>query len=626
MRNQMVAMMLVMLLVVIWVNFFMPAPQPRPQTAPVEQKTESEKPSGILEAEPPVAGVASGWPNLPPVPAADTAVTDVSLKNEDLELVFTPVGARLKQARVYFHRGKDDMINLVPESPDKVDAESVYPMGIRFTEPSLRDELDRRIWEVSKTDLSVAFSIVLPNAAKITKTFTLTDSPHVVDVHVSYENLETAPRRLGMDDIPAYVLNWGPNVHSLDLQKGVQQQFIWHTMGATDWVTTAKFTPTKEGAPYKKTISNPDWVGLKSAYFLVAFKPESDPANGWVEGTHEQFRFGVAAPRFELAAGETKTNTFKLYVGPNETRQLKEAWATLDTALRFFDWGFMDWFAKILLALLNFFHSLIPNYGVAIIILTVLVRSAMYPLTLKQMKSMKRMQLLAPEMEKLKEKYKDNPQELQQQIMLMYKERGVNPLGGCLPMLLQLPVFIALYRMLWSAYELRGAPFILWMTDLSEPDKLLHIPALANLPLGNHIQFLNVLPLLCAVAMVISTRIMPSAPIQDPTQKTMMTIMPVFFSLICYSFASGLNLYILVSTVLGIAQNKLVHVSAGDVPEKVQPKRKQNWYAAAMARRRQAAKDTKKQVPQTGRDLKENGKRKEPTKSGDATPKDRRSK
>ncbi|MFA6242863.1 MAG: membrane protein insertase YidC [Candidatus Hydrogenedentales bacterium] len=625
MRNQMVAMMLLMLLVVIWVNFFMPAPQPRPQTPPAEQVTETKPPSGLLTAEPTAAGTA-GWPNLPPVPAETTAA-EVALKDKDLELVFTPVGARLKQAKVLFRDG--DSINLVPENLEIPipDSEAVYPLGLRFTEPALRDELDRRVWEVvEQTERSVTFAITLPDAARITKSLSFTESPHVIDVQVSYQNLESVSRRLGMDEIPAYILNWGPNVTSHDLQKGVQQQVIWHSMGVVDWTTTANMTPEKDGTPFKKTIANPDWIGLKSAYFLVAFKPESDPAYGWTEGTHEQFRFGLASPRFELAPGESKVETFKLYVGPNQSKQLKEAWATLDTALRFFDWAFMDWFAKVLLKLLNFFYAIIPNYGVAIIALTVLVRTAMFPLTLKQMKSMKRMQLLAPEMEKLKEKYKDSPQELQQQIMLMYKERGVNPLGGCLPMLLQLPVFIALYRMLWSAFELRRAPFMMWMNDLSEPDRLLHFQQLAHLPLGNHIQYLNVLPLLCAVAMVVSTRIMPSAPIQDPTQKTMMTIMPVFFSLICYSFASGLNLYILVSTVLGIAQNKLVHVPAGDVPEKVQPKRKQNWYAAAMSRRRNAAKEIKKQVPQTGRDLKENGKRKEPTKSGDATPKDRRSK
>ncbi|MCL4693836.1 MAG: membrane protein insertase YidC, partial [Candidatus Hydrogenedentes bacterium] len=275
---------------------------------------------------------------------------------------------------------------------------------------------------------------------------------------------------------------------------------------------------------------------------------------------------------------------------------LTAAWPTLDTGLRFFEWPeIMNWFAIKLLALLNWFHGIIPNYGIAIILLTVLVRTAMFPLTIKQMRSMKRMQLLAPEMEKIKQECGEDPQEMNRRMMEMYKERGVNPLGGCFPMLLQLPVFIALYRMLWSSYELRGAPFVLWINDLSEPDRLLRVPVLENIPfVGEHIQYLNVLPILCAVAMIVSTKLMPmSGPMQNPQQKAMMTIMPIFFSLICYSFAAGLNLYILTSTVLGIAQNRLIRVSETDVPEKKPVRKKRHWYAAAQAKRRQVAKEIK---------------------------------
>jgi YidC/Oxa1 family membrane protein insertase len=313
-------------------------------------------------------------------------------------------------------------------------------------------------------------------------------------------------------------------------------------------------------------------------------------------GSEKRFRFGVAVPRTEIAPGATQSNTVRAYLGPNERNQLKAAWPTLETALRFFEWPeFMNWFATMLLSLLNWFYGIIPNYGLAIILLTVLVRSATFPLTYHQMRSMKRMQLLAPEMEKIKQECGEDPQELNRRMMAMYKERGVNPLGGCLPMLLQLPVFIALYRMLWSSYELRGAPFVSWINDLSEPDRLLQFPFLTVVPfIGEHMQYLNVLPILCAVAMIVSTKLMPmSGPMQNPQQKMMMTIMPIFFSVICYSFASGLNLYILTSTVLGIAQNRLIRVSATDVPEKKAPKKKRHWYSAAQARRRQAVKDMK---------------------------------
>ena len=171
----------------------------------------------------------------------------------------------------------------------------------------------------------------------------------------------------------------------------------------------------------------------------------------------------------------------------------------------------------------------------------------------------------------------------------------MNPVSGCLPRFAQLPIFIALYRMLWSAYELRGAPFIFWIKDLSEPDRLLHVPALANLPwIFAHLQDINLLPILSALAMMASVKLTPmSGPVQNPQQKMMMTIMPVFFSVFCYSLASGLNLYILTSTVLGIAQSYVVRMQEVEKPEKVKPKKKQHFYTAAVEKKKQAARDLK---------------------------------
>jgi YidC/Oxa1 family membrane protein insertase len=258
----------------------------------------------------------------------------------------------------------------------------------------------------------------------------------------------------------------------------------------------------------------------------------------------------------------------------------------------------MDWFAKLLLGLLNWFYAYIPNYGLGIIFLTVIVRVAIYPLTLKSMKSMKKMQLLGPEMEELKKKYGDNQQELNKKMMEIYKERGVNPLGGCLPLILQMPVFIAFYRMLWNAFELRGAPFVGWITDLSKPDRMFPMPWMANVPfLGPMFEYLNLLPILMGVAMVLSQKVMPvSGPAQNPQQKMMMNIMPVVFSFMCYNMASGLNLYILTSTILGVVQQKFIRVADAELKEKKKaPSKRQHFYTAAMARKRQVTREAKKE-------------------------------
>ncbi|HEX72466.1 MAG TPA: membrane protein insertase YidC, partial [Candidatus Hydrogenedentes bacterium] len=422
-----------------------------------------------------------------------------------------------------------------------------------------------------------------------------------LDVEVEYVNLEAVPRPLGRDMAePAFSLNWGPNVSSEDANKGIPQEIIWRRDGQNEHHPTSKLK-LPPGGGYTERRSGVDWAAVKSAYFVVAFKPEFEGAIGWVVGMPLHFRLGVGAPRMELAPGEAQQRLFRVYLGPTQKASLNKAWADLDSVMQFFTmFAFMDTFAKLLLGILNwFYHNLIPNYGLAIIFLTVLVRVVVFPLTLSGMKNMKRMQKLAPEMERIKAEVGDNQQEVQKRMMEMYRERGVSPLGGCFPLLLQMPVFFALYRMLWSAFELRRAPFMLWINDLSEPDRLLELPFAIPIPFTESgIDSLNLLPILMGVAMVASMKLTPtSGPIQNPQQKMMMTLMPVLFSVICYNMASGLNLYILVSTLLGIAQNYAVHLADIDVElKKKKPiTRPRHFYSAAQARKREIAKEIRKE-------------------------------
>ncbi|MCX5758316.1 MAG: membrane protein insertase YidC, partial [Candidatus Hydrogenedentes bacterium] len=281
---------------------------------------------------------------------------------------------------------------------------------------------------------------------------------------------------------------------------------------------------------------------------------------------------------------------------PSEQKMLAQGWDTLPSVLRFFSptWDFMDKFAKLLLYIMQKSYAVIPNYGIAVIVLTIIVRLVMYPLTLKSMKSMKKMQLLGPEMEEMKAKYKEDPQELNKKMMELYRERGVNPVGGCLPMALQMPVFIALYRMLACAYELRGAPFFFWIKDLSQPDHMFHIQALHGLQFVGTFEYFNLLPFLMGASMLLNQKMMPTTgPIQNQQQKMMMNIMPVFFTFICYNMASGLNLYIFTSTVLGMVQQKFTHVGEVELKVKKAAPKRQHFYTAAQAKKRQFAKEMK---------------------------------
>lgn len=597
-RNNLIAVVLFALLFVVWITWMAPKPSKKPQTPPQQVQTQPVQPKPV-EEKPRTEQLAG----LPPIPTVtDPTQDEVAIGDSELKLVFTRIGARLKEANVIVGKNGEKSVQLVPNNAEP-DTKAVYPLGITFTDKAIGDALDARRFDVEEAPdgKSVTFSIILPEKAVIRKRFSLAGTRHVLDIQIEYENLESKAAVNGMDQIPAYYLTWGPNVSSGDDKMGVQQSIVWLKDALVSDLLTAKFTPAKDGVPFSNTVLTPEWAAIRSAYFVVAFRPDFEGSQARMSGTQKQFQLAMSAPRFDVAPNETKSHAFKLYVGPSEQSSLAAAWTSLPKLQRFFSppWTFMDKFAKLLLATLNFFYNhVLANYGVAIIFLTVLVRLGMYPLTLKSMKSMKKMQILGPEMQEIKTKYAEDPQEMNKRMMELYKERGVNPLGGCLPMMLQMPVFIALYRMLWSAYELRGAPFVLWIQDLSQPDHLCHLPWMASVPfLGATFQELNLLPILMAVAMVFNSKMMPTGgPSQNPQQKMMMTIMPVFFSFITYNMASGLNLYILTSTVLGMVQQKFTRVDDTDVEKKKKiVGKRQHFYTAAKARQRQLAREAKKE-------------------------------
>lgn len=204
------------------------------------------------------------------------------------------------------------------------------------------------------------------------------------------------------------------------------------------------------------------------------------------------------------------------------------------------DFGFFSILAVPILRGLQFVYDYLPNYGLAIIVLTLIIRSIMFPLQFKSFKSMKKMQKIQPELNKLKEKFKDDPQRMQKETMAAFKKAGANPLGGCLPLVAQMPIFFAFYQVLYNAEEFVGSPFFGWITDLSIKDPM------------------YVLPVLMAIAMLIQSKLNPS-PTADPTQKKVMMIMPLVFGFIMKDLPAGLNLYIFTSTIYGVGQQLLVY-------------------------------------------------------------------
>jgi YidC/Oxa1 family membrane protein insertase len=248
-----------------------------------------------------------------------------------------------------------------------------------------------------------------------------------------------------------------------------------------------------------------------------------------------------------LDPGKQVTYSFSLFMGPKSLKLLSSYGNNLKKAINF---GWFDILAKPCLMGMNLIHGLIPNYGIAIMLLTLLIKLIFWPLGTKSYRSMNDMKKLQPLMMEMREKYKGDKQRMNQEVMGLYKTYKVNPMSGCLPMIVQMPIFFALYRMLYQAIELRHAPFMWWINDLSAPDRLFHfdfaIPFM-QAPYG-----IPVLTIIMGATMFLQQKMSPST--GDPTQAKMMMLMPLFMTFIFINFPAGLVLYWLVNNVLSIGQ------------------------------------------------------------------------
>ncbi|MEJ2633668.1 MAG: membrane protein insertase YidC [Calditrichia bacterium] len=300
---------------------------------------------------------------------------------------------------------------------------------------------------------------------------------------------------------------------------------------------------------------NVDWIAVRTKYFLASIVPfQSSATNGanlsGIQKTvdnmpHKDY---TAAIEMNYPAKSLVSDTFSVYIGPLDYYILKKYDVGLQTLVMNKDWYerlFRPISTLFIIPSFKFLHRFIPNYGLVIIIFSILIKLILHPLTKKSYQSMSEMQFLQPKMTELREKYKNEPQRLNKEMMKLYKEHGVNPLGGCLPMLLQMPVLFALFIVFRSTIQLRGKPFVLWINDLARPDVLhlgFHLPLVGN--------SLHVLPILMALTMIWQSKMSMT----DPKQKAMVYFMPIFMVFIFYSLPSGLNLYYAVFNLLSMAQ------------------------------------------------------------------------
>lgn len=560
-------------LIFVWTTVLVPKyftrPTPPGATAAdsSEAGTNTTEPSRSRAA---ITNVPTGGPAAP-VQSTRPAEPEETLEvvHEDVRYVFTSHGGGIKRI---------DLLNYPESTVGRTDEESgevaslngdaSLPVLDLIGDPSLTGQS----YTLTRTTSGgVRAETVLADGLAVIKEYELT-SNYVFTARVRFENRSDAARTL-----PAHEVVVGTatpmNIHDNGMATGV----MWFNGSKMTDVSGRWFAnrtlgclPGTPRSEYHGGAGDVAWVAVHNQFFALAAIPDTNapalvirtemlpkpsPAQlnegGKINKNPEGYLTALVRPARTLAPGASAVTSYDFYAGPKEYRRLArladQFGNELDLVMGY--GGFFGFFAKGLLLSMNFLHDTFKlSYGLAIIAITVIIKTLFWPLTQASTRSMKRMQTLQPQMKAIQEKFKDDPSKMNRKLMEFMREHKVSPLGGCLPMLLQIPVFFGFFKMIRSAIELRGAGF-LWVKDLSQPDTLFMIP-------GIHFPF-NLLPLIMGVTMLFQARLTPPSPGMDPVQQKMMRYMPLMFLVILYNYSAGLTLYWTVQNLLTILQTKL---------------------------------------------------------------------
>jgi len=519
-----------------------PAGQPAQTTQQAAPKAPAKTPAAKVKPATPTVNPAAGpvAKAKPARRAARSVAPEVVVENQVAKMFFSAKGGALRRVELkkyYKHPGKKGGNYIL------LDLDPAGPLSLSLDLPKADPELSDKLFTPSRTgklevkpggENQLSFSHE-DGILKVVRTYRFKPDTYTFELTVSVTNQGQAPVEFHPE------LSMAEKPHKEEANRYAFTGAELMLDGSLEELDTGdlKDNPVKAGAIR--------WVTLSIPYFMGAVIPlPDDPTiKRSVRGGATDQLMGVTLvdPRMRLEPGQQKSFRYQIFYGPRELNLLESVGHDLAKAV---DFGWFDIIAKPLLALLNFLYGFVGNYGVAIIIVTILTKIIFFPLAQKSYKSMKQMQKLQPQITKIREKYKHDKQRMNQEIMQLYKTYKVNPMGGCLPMLVQIPVFIAFYKVLGASIELRHAPFMLWINDLSAPDRLwpdLGLPYVGGIP---------VLTLLMGVSMFIQQKMTPT--MGDPTQAKMMLLMPIVFTVMFINFPSGLVLYWLVQNILGIAQ------------------------------------------------------------------------
>ena len=502
---------------------------------------------------------------LPAEPPAEEETLE--LESEEVVYTFTSHGGGIKLIQLKDYKAEVGCLGRKPYNPDRLASLNTLAPQPAF---AIVDEESQglRSYHMTRTGNVVRAETQLANGVYLIKEFRLSTN-YLVEAKVRYENRTEEAVRLPEREV---VIGTATPMGRRDEREHLGLE--WYDGEDTEKITTPWFENKTlgcfPGTPrplYMAGTSNVVWAAVHNQFFTMVAVPEvpaeqvtgrridlPPPTKQELEEdpsiyAHPQgYQTALVLGAKTLPASTFVELGFLMYAGPKEYRTLTRLPKNMDHVMGFE--GFFGFFAKALLLSMNAIHNLGIGYGLCIIVITVIIKLLFWPLTNASTKSMKRMAALQPQMKALQEKYKDDPKKMNMKLMEFMKEHKVSPLGSCLPLLLQIPVFFGFFTMLRSAIELRGAEF-LWSCDLSQPDTVFW---LAGFPV-------NIFPVLMAATMLWQARLTPPAPGMDPMQQQMMRYMPLMIVVFLYNFSAGLTLYWTVQNLLSIAQMKITRTA-----------------------------------------------------------------
>jgi YidC/Oxa1 family membrane protein insertase len=528
-----------------WVAKQTPRRPPAPASSPTATPGASPSPTPVSTAAP--------SPIPSPTPQAAETVPSFpekieTLRNNDVELRLTNRGGGIREA-VLLHQIAEDHQVVVLNSPRQM------PIGAIVDQPAAPALHEFK--PAHGPDGSVTFERNAADGIAMHKKFFFPKSSATKDNFLLELDVDVVNGGAKPYTNPGYYVALGSAapIHPKDYP--YYTRLAWCIQGKSKGVDvnwfggSGGFLGIGQHPPrpvYQENLGNAEWVAVADQFFTTLIAPLTAKSNG-VWGTRfeispEHKTFGIEGalrmPGFQLPPGQTYHARFEIWPGPKIYHRL----AQLDhNEAEIMDFGMFKIVSQFLLNFLNLLHGWIGNYGLDILALTAVIRLVLWPLQTKANQSMRKTALLAPKMQELKEKYKDDPTRMNQEVMKLYKQYGINPVGGCLPMAIQIPIFFGLYKMLAQAVELRGQTF-LWVRDLSQPDTVAHLPVL-GWPI-------NIIPLCMAATQIWLMQMTPKT--GDSTQRRIMMFTPLIFLFICYNFAAALALYYTTQNLFSILQ------------------------------------------------------------------------